>query len=73
MKEEDILHENGNHWISQARNGNFTVWTAGATHSTSEIEFEPMENLIQYTILLIFSLPSIAAAYFIALDLFKKD
>ena len=40
MKEEDILHENGNHWISKARNGNFTVWTAGATHSTSEIEFE---------------------------------
>jgi hypothetical protein len=26
-----------------------------------------MENLIQYTILLIFSLPSIAAAYFIAI------
>jgi hypothetical protein len=42
MKEEDILHENGNHWISQARNGNFTVWTAGATHSTSEIEFEDL-------------------------------
>jgi hypothetical protein len=32
-----------------------------------------METLIQYTILFIFSLPSLAAAYFIALDLFKKD
>jgi hypothetical protein len=32
-----------------------------------------MENIIQYTILLIFSLPSIAATFFIALDLFKKD
>jgi hypothetical protein len=30
-----------------------------------------MENLIQYTILLIFSLPTLAAAYFIALDLFN--
>jgi len=32
-----------------------------------------METLIKYAILLIFSLPSLAAAYFIALDLFKKD
>jgi hypothetical protein len=32
-----------------------------------------MENLIKYTILFIFSLPSIAATYFIAIDLFKKD
>jgi hypothetical protein len=32
-----------------------------------------MENLIQYTIILIFSLPTLAAAYFIAIDLFKKD
>jgi hypothetical protein len=32
-----------------------------------------MENLIQYTILAIFSLPTLAAAYFIAIDLFKKD
>jgi hypothetical protein len=30
-----------------------------------------MENLIQYTILLIFSLPTLAATYFIAIDLFK--
>ena len=30
-----------------------------------------MEKIIQYTILFIFSLPSIAAVYFIALDLFK--
>jgi hypothetical protein len=32
-----------------------------------------MENIIQLTILFIFSLPSIAAAYFIALDLINKD
>jgi hypothetical protein len=30
-----------------------------------------MENLIQYTILAIFSLPTLAATFFIALDLFK--
>jgi hypothetical protein len=30
-----------------------------------------MENIIQLTILFIFSLPSIAAAFFIALDLFN--
>ena len=30
-----------------------------------------MEILIKYAILFIFSLPSIAAAYFIALDLFN--
>jgi hypothetical protein len=30
-----------------------------------------MENIIKYAILFIFSLPSIAAAYFIALDLFN--
>jgi hypothetical protein len=32
-----------------------------------------MENLIKYAILLIFSLPTLAATFFIALDLFKKD
>jgi len=30
-----------------------------------------MENIIKFAILLIFSLPSLAAAFFIALDLFK--
>jgi hypothetical protein len=30
-----------------------------------------MENIIQYTILFIFSLPTLAATFFIALDLFK--
>jgi hypothetical protein len=32
-----------------------------------------MENLMQYTIIFIFSLPTLAAAFFIAIDLFKKD
>jgi hypothetical protein len=32
-----------------------------------------MENIIQLTILAIFSLPTLAATYFIAIDLFKKD
>jgi hypothetical protein len=32
-----------------------------------------MENLIKYAILLIFSLPTLAATFFIAIDLFKKD
>jgi hypothetical protein len=32
-----------------------------------------MENLIKCAILLIFSLPTLAATFFIAIDLFKKD
>jgi hypothetical protein len=32
-----------------------------------------METLLKYAILAIFSLPTLAAAYFIALDLLKKD
>jgi hypothetical protein len=30
-----------------------------------------MENIIKYAILFIFSLPTLAATYFIAIDLFK--
>jgi hypothetical protein len=32
-----------------------------------------MEILIKYAILFIFSLPTLAATFFIAIDLFKKD
>jgi len=39
----------------------------------SKTAFKPMENVMQITMLLIFSLPSLAAAYFIAIDLIKKD
>jgi hypothetical protein len=34
-KESNILHENGNCWVSKTKQG-YTVWVCGITHSTSD-------------------------------------
>lgn len=34
MKEQDILHQNGDYWIKETRSG-YAVFKEGTTHSTS--------------------------------------
>ncbi len=35
MQERDIMHETGNYWVARDANA-YTVFKAGATHSTSD-------------------------------------
>lgn len=41
MREQDIMHENGNFWVGKT-NGVFTVFVTGSTHSVSDSAYEDL-------------------------------
>lgn len=41
MREQDIIHENGNFWVGKTKS-DFTVFVVGATHSVSDSTYEDL-------------------------------
>ena len=39
-RERDIVHENGNYWVHADRDGSFTVYAVGITHSVPDSTYD---------------------------------